>query len=87
MLALVAVYLGGIAFLVIGVTVGKGSWRWPVAVMAAVGLGLTSIMLFSDGGDGPAAGFGLAAIMQLTVCFAVFAAVYGAGLFWWFRRR
>lgn len=87
MLALVGVYLGGIAFLVIGLTIGTGSWRWSVAVMAAIGSGLISIMLFGDGGDGPAAGLGLAAIMQLTLLFAMFAAVYSAGLFWWYRRR
>jgi hypothetical protein len=86
MLALVAVYFGAIAFLVIGVTIGTASWRWPVAIMVAIELGLVSIMLFSDDGNGPAAGFGLAAIMQLTICIAVFAAVYGAGVLWWYRR-
>ena len=85
MIGMIAVLLGIIALFLVGVTIGTPSWHWPVGFMAAIGIGLVSLMLFSHE-DGPAAGLGLAFIMFFSLGYAGLAAVFSAGLVWWYRR-
>ena len=82
---MIAFLLVVIALFLVGVTLGTPSWHWPVGFMAAIGLGLVSLMLFSHE-DGPAAGLGLAFIMFFSLGYAALAAVFSLGLIWWYRR-
>ena len=82
---MIAFLLVVIALFLVGVTLGTPSWHWPVGFMAAIGLGLVSILLFSKA-DGPAGGVGLAFFMFLSLGYAGLAAVFSLGLIWWYRR-
>jgi len=68
--------------LFVAVTILSPSWRWPVGLIAAIEAGLVSLILFSRGSDR----LGLAIATLFTLCFTVYAAVYCAVLFWWYRR-
>lgn len=71
-----------ITLLLFAVTIFSPSWHWSVALMAAVELGLVSLILLSRGGDRLA----LAIATFITLCFTVYRVIYCAVIFWWHRR-
>lgn len=86
LIGVIGLCLVPVTMALVAVTIVTPSWHWPVGLMAAIEVGLASLTLFSRGGDGPGAGLGFAIGMLLTLCFAAYAAIYCAVLFWSYRR-